>query len=133
MSQENLEALRRTYSEWARGNLRAGLKLFAPDVDCTWQVPEGQIVARGPEEVRQKMRGFLEQWAQFRMEADEFIDLPANGGVLVVCRLHATGKESGVETEATAFHAWVFGGDKAVAFHSYFDRDRALEAAGLSE
>jgi hypothetical protein len=35
--------------------------------------------------------------------------------------------------EATAFHAWVFRNNRAVAWHSYFDRDEALEAAGLSE
>ena len=35
--------------------------------------------------------------------------------------------------EVTAFHAWVFRNNRAVAWHSYFDRDRALGAAGLSE
>ena len=133
MSEENVETLRRVYSDWGRGNLRAGTTVFAPDVVCTWQVPEGRIMCRGPQEIRENMRGFLEQWSEWRMEAGEFLDLDAQDGVLVVCHTHAKGRESGVEMEATAFHAWVFRNNMAVAWHSYFDRDRALEAAGLRE
>jgi len=32
MSEENVEVLRRVYDEWAKGNLRAGLELFDPDI-----------------------------------------------------------------------------------------------------
>jgi SnoaL-like domain len=77
MSEENVEILRRVYSDWGRGNLRAGTTVFAPDVVCTWQVPEGRIVCRGPQEIRENMRPFLEQWSEWRMEAGEFLDLDA--------------------------------------------------------
>ena len=90
-------------------------------------------MCRGPKEIRENTRAFLEQWSEWRMEAGEFLDLDTQDGVLVVCHIHATGKESGVETEATAFHAWVFRNNRAVAWHSYFERDEALKAAGLRE
>ena len=130
MSEENV-ALRAVYSAWGRGDLRPGEDLYAPDVVSTWQVPEGRIVSRGPQEVGRNLRKFLKQWAHFRMEADEFIELDDN--VLVVVRVYGKGKQSGAETEAHNFHVWVFNRGKAVGHHVYFDRAAALESAGLRE
>ena len=109
MSPENVEALRAVYSAWGRGDLRPGEELYAPDVVCTWQVPEGRIVSHGPREVGCNLRKFLEQWAHFRMEADEFIALD-DSNVLVVVRVYGKGKQSGAETEARNLHVWVFTG-----------------------
>jgi ketosteroid isomerase-like protein len=132
MSAENVKQLRRAYSEWARGDFQAGRVRLAPDVHCTWQVPEGRSVAHGPQEAERNFREFLEQWSHFRTEARQFIEIDENS-ILVVTKSYATGKQSGVETASTIFHAWVFSGDEAVEWHSYFDRDAALEAAGLLE
>jgi hypothetical protein len=51
MSEENLEQLHRAYSEWARGDFRAGRVRMAPDVRCSWQTPEGPMEGQGPAEV----------------------------------------------------------------------------------
>ena len=59
-----------------------------------------------------------------------YIEIDENS-YLVVTHSFASGKQSGVEISETIFHAWVFRGDEAVEWHSYFDRDAALEAAGL--
>ena len=50
MSQENVEIVRRVYSERARGNFAAGAELFAADAICTWEVPEDRTVSHGLEE-----------------------------------------------------------------------------------
>jgi len=131
MSEGNIEQLRRAYSAWERGDW-AGQVRLAPDVHCSWQVPEGHAEARGSQETERNFREFLRQWSSFRVEAREFVEIDENS-ILVVTHSHATGKHSGVETESTIFHAWVFRGDEAVEWHSYFDCDGALEAAGLSE
>ena len=102
MSQENVETLRRVYSDWGRGNLRAGTAVFAPDVVCTWQVPEGRIRCRGPQEIRENMRAFLEQWSEWRMEAGELASASPKITPLVIfpngrraCRLVFSPSRSG--------------------------------------
>jgi ketosteroid isomerase-like protein len=130
MSEENLEQLHRAYAEWARGDLRAGRVRVSPDVRCSWQTPKGRMEGQGPAEVERNWREFLRQWSHWRTEAREFVEIDDNC-FLVVTDSFGTGKQSGVETSSTIFHAWVFRGDEAVEWHSYFDRDAALEAAGL--
>jgi ketosteroid isomerase-like protein len=132
MSQENLEQLHRAYAEWGRGDFRAGGVRMAPGVRCSWETPEGPMEGQGPAEVKRNFREFLRQWSHWRTEAREFVEIDDNC-FLVVTDSFATGKQSGVEISSTMFHAWVFRGDEAVEWHSYFDRDAALEAAGLSE
>ena len=75
MSQENVESVRRVYSERARGNFAAGAELFAADAIWTWEVPEGRTVSHGLEEAARNLRAFLDQWDHFRVEADELIEL----------------------------------------------------------
>jgi ketosteroid isomerase-like protein len=132
MSQENVEALRQIYAEWARGNFAAGVELYAPDVVCTWQVPEGRIYSHGVQEVGPNFREFLRQWRQFRIEPDEFIELDERC-ILAVVRVYGSGKHSGAETAARNFHVWVFKQGEIVEQHIYFDRSAALQAARLSE
>jgi hypothetical protein len=66
MSQEKIEALRRIYSERARGNFAGSLELLAEDAVISWEVPEGRTVSHGLEEAARKFRSFLSQWDSFR-------------------------------------------------------------------
>ena len=132
MSQENVESVRRVYSERALGNFAAGAELFAADAVWTWEVPEGRTVSHGLEEAARNLRAFLDQWEHFRVEADEFIELDERS-ILVVGRIHGRGEQSGADTEARTFEIWTFKGGKVIGQHQSFDREGALEAAGLSE
>ena len=132
MSEENVGALREVYSEWARGNFDAGTELYAADVVCSWQVPEGQIVSHGVHEVRRNFGRFLEQWRHFRIAVEEFVELDEST-ILVVVKAYGRGKHSGAETVADNFHAWVFERGEAVGHHVYFDREAAITAVGLRE
>jgi ketosteroid isomerase-like protein len=132
MSQEKIEALRRIYSERARGNFAGGLELLAEDAVISWEVPESRTVSHGLEEAARKFRSFLSQWESFRTEAEEFIELDEQN-ILVVGRVRGTGKHSGAATEARTFGVWVFDGKMVVGQHQSFSRDEAREAAGLSE
>jgi ketosteroid isomerase-like protein len=69
----------------------------------------------------------------YRMVAEEFIDAGGDQ-VLVFSREGGRGRGSGAEvmTQPTA-HLWTLHGGKAIRMRSYWDRDDALEAAGLSE
>jgi ketosteroid isomerase-like protein len=128
MSEENVEKLRPVYREWARGNLRAGRELFAPDVRYEAEAP-GQGPVIGAEAIENQMREFLAQWSEFRIEAEAFEEF--GDAVLVTERQHGVGKGSGVETEQTFYAVWVFRDGSVVGVRWDTSRKRAFEAAGL--
>src|SRR6266545_8108245 len=103
MSEENVERLRAVYAEWAKGNFRAGGELFAPDAVLE-QIADGGSVFLGRDAIAGYIREFLAQWSEFRIEAEEIV---AVGDTIIVAeRQYATGKASGVETEATVYSVW---------------------------
>jgi ketosteroid isomerase-like protein len=53
----------------------------------------------------------------------------------VVTSVHDCGRMRGSDSEVRAhfFHVWTFRDGKVVRFSGHFDRNRALEAAGLQE
>jgi ketosteroid isomerase-like protein len=133
MSEENVEVVRAIFEEWARGNFSASQALLADDVVVSWEEPPtGNVVCHGREEVAQRFRAFLEQWEDFRAKSEEFIPLD-DENVLVVARQRGTGKQSGVEIDSLAHIVWTLRDGNIAGVHWYFERDKALEAAGLPE
>ena len=126
MSQENVEIVRQIYAEWQRGNMKAGVERFDPEIVFESFMPDAseRIVANGAAEVEAFMREFLRDWRDYRKVSET--------SVFVRGRQTALGRESGATVEDTLFSAWTFRDGKVV--HLIFDRDRhsALEAAGLS-
>jgi ketosteroid isomerase-like protein len=132
MSEENVEALRRVYDEWARGNMRAGLELLDPHIVYINRPGLFETgTCYGLEEMQRWMRDFLKQWDGYEAHATEFI--PAGDSVVVAFRQVAAGAGSGVAGEMETFAVWTFRGDKAIRLEKMSDRREALEAAGLSE
>jgi ketosteroid isomerase-like protein len=134
MSQENVEIVRETYAEWQRGNMKAGVERFDPEIVFESFMPDARerIVANGPAEVEAFMREFLRDWRGYRLIGDEYRRVSATR-VLVRGRQAAVGRESGATVEDTMYSVWTFRDHQVV--HLIFDRNRqrALEAAGLSE
>jgi ketosteroid isomerase-like protein len=130
MSQENVRRVREVYSEWARGNFRAGGDLLADDVVFE-PMSDGREAYLGREAVERQMREFLAHWSAFRVEAQDLA--PIGEGILVTERQHGTGKRSGVETETIFYAVWIFRDGRVVRILWDTDRARALEAAGLAE
>lgn len=134
MSEENVDSVRRTYAEWARGNMRAGVELFDAEVVFESFMPDAneRIVANGPAEVEAFMRDFLDQWRDYRLVGDEFRAVGPNR-VLVRGYQAATGRHSGVAVEDAMYSVWTFRDGKVV--HLVFDRDRekALEVTKASK
>ena len=130
MSQENIDRLRSIYSEWEKGNFRAGAEVLAPDIVFEPMV-DGHDAYLGPAAVEEQMREFLAQWDDFRVEAEEFT---ARGDtVLVTEHQSGKGKRSGVKAETTFFAIWTFRDGLVVRVQWQSDRAKALEAAGLRE
>jgi ketosteroid isomerase-like protein len=130
MPLDHVETLRQIYSEWARGNFRAGQDLWDPDVVFSLrpEFPDATSY-HGTEGVRAYMRGFLAAWTDVTITAEEFI--AANGSVAVGVYQRGIGQESGAPVELRYFQVWTFRGAKAIRFEAIRDRADVLEVIGL--
>jgi ketosteroid isomerase-like protein len=104
VSEENVALLRGIYAEWGKGNLVPGGEFYAPDAVF-------EPIAEGRETFDVAgfhgfMRGFLEQWDDFRAEPQDFLDL--GDTVIVTEHQRATGRRSGIEIDMKAYVVWRF-------------------------
>jgi ketosteroid isomerase-like protein len=126
MSQENVERLRDLYSKLARGQFRGTEDVLAADVVFE-PMSDGRDAYFGREAVARQLREFLAQWDDYRIEAQEFVEV--GDAVVVTERQSGTGKRSGIEAETTFFAAWVFRDGQVVRARWESDRASAFEAA----
>jgi ketosteroid isomerase-like protein len=131
MSEENVEIVRRHIDAYGSGDYEAALAAYHPEVVCDATVrPEGRIY-RGREGVAEAIRVWAGTWDEWRWEIEELID--ARDKVLMVVREFARGKGSGVNVVQQTFWVYTLRGGQIVHAEVLVDRDKALEAAGLSE
>jgi ketosteroid isomerase-like protein len=123
--------VRAVYEEWAKGNLRAGVDLFDPDV-LFIPLPEMPNAGRylGAESMRDFMRGWMEAWRKLTFTAEDFIE--ADNSVVVAVRQGGVGRESGTPIDYRYFSVWTFRGRAVIRMEDFSDRAQALEAVGLS-
>jgi hypothetical protein len=131
MSEEKLELLRPLLAEWAKGNFWAAPELLAPDVTFRAAMP-ANFVSHGLEETARRMLEVLEQWSDYRIEAEELEDL-GEDSVLAAGRQRGTGKLSGAGADYPIFILFEFRGNEVIGVYLEGTRDAALAAAGLSE
>ena len=135
MSQENIEAFKRSFEAGNRRDFDAMLQELDPAVEWHPAVGVGlageATVLRGREEVRQWFQDLFEAFGDLRFEASEYRDL--GDEFLAFGRVHAHGTASGVEIDSPL--AWLVRSTdgKAIWVRSYLEPKEALEAAGLSE
>ncbi len=129
MSSENVELVRRIYESNAQGlaELRSA---FAADFVLreAASMPEAETL-RGPDAVErwvEKFRTLFDHYSYIPREIQDLGDC-----VLVKAVVHGRGRESGVETELTAYNVWTFRRGKLCSCDNYLDRQEALRAAGL--
>ena len=87
---------------------------------------DGEAV-RGPDEVRRFMADLGETWEAFNIEVDEFRGVGEQ--VVILGRVHATGRGSGVELDQPFAMACWFRDGKFARTQSFLDHDAAIEAA----
>lgn len=131
MPAEDVEALRRLYSEWAKGNLWALRDVADPDIEWEWAAAlgSGPRVCHGLEEVGAATLDWLDAWDFYWMTADEFIE--AQDKIVVPMKLHARvgGTDRVIEQPLVA--VWTMREGRALAVRYYADAAPAFEAAGL--
>jgi ketosteroid isomerase-like protein len=131
---ENLGLVRSIYAEWERGDYSRN-DWAHPDIQ--WVNVEGPTPGRstGLDGIAAAFRHWATAWEDFRIVADEFIEVDADS-VLVLVHYSGRGKRSGIEVgELPSKTAAVFylRGGKVTSYVVYQDRDRALADLGLEE
>jgi ketosteroid isomerase-like protein len=132
MSQENVEVLRKSYEAWNRGDRDAAFKFLEPEFEV--QLPEGGMNVgsfQGREGATKLFEDYLEVFDFFHMEPEEFFE--AGDRIVVFVRTPGRGKGSGVEVEFRPAHVWTMRAGKALRLEVFPERQKALEAVGLSE
>jgi hypothetical protein len=81
------------------------------------------------------MRRWLEDWgaawAEWRIDADEFID--AGDSVVLLMRMNTEGRGSGINAQRQDAHVYGFTQGPITRVDYYNDRAEALKAVGLEE
>jgi ketosteroid isomerase-like protein len=129
MSQENVEHVRRGMEYW----LRTGEALW-DDVDPEVEIHDHDIldagIFRGHDGFRKWLADFGEAWESFRVEPQEYI-AAGDGKVVLIARLSARGRGSGVSVERLDGVVWTIRDAKTVRLDYYNTPAAALDAAGL--
>jgi ketosteroid isomerase-like protein len=130
LSEENVEIVRRAWEAWSRGDVEGLAALWDPDMVLHVN-QAGQGVYRGHEGAIKSLVDWTEDFDDFNVVAEEFLDK----GDYVVVRTRQTGrgKSSGAPMEGLFWFVCQMREGKAVRIEVFATEQEALEAAGLSE
>src|SRR3712207_3582722 len=121
MAQQDVETMRGAYEAFNRADIPAVLAAFDPAIE--WHEPGGGRAPggtfHGAERVARDVFATVpEHFAEFRAEAEQFID--ASERLVVTGRFR--GRNTGGQVLDTPFaHVWELRGGKAVRFHNHID------------
>jgi uncharacterized protein len=134
MSKENVETVRRGYELFAAGDLEGVSALFSADSELADIGGLGLAgtaagTRHGPEGFFRATEEALEAFEDYRVEAEDFIDV--GEAVVVPVRISGRGRASGAKMETRLAHLWMFRSDGKVSRGEvYRTTEEALEAAG---
>lgn len=132
MTEEKVEIIRRGYAEFAAGRLAEYLDQFAhPDFELdmsNWGPAAYTYHGRGG--FQRFLLALDRLWERFDIEPERFI--VAGDRVVVIVRVEARGRASGVEVRAQYANTWTFSNGKVVKAEWFEDPEKALTAVGLS-
>jgi ketosteroid isomerase-like protein len=132
MSQENEKIVRRLYDRLNEGDVDGVIELCDEDfsIDMSERV-FNPATYRGTDGIRRFYEGVEEAWETYRWDVED----TRIAGDSVVAMLHCEGRsrEGGPGVDWRVAWLWQFRGSTPVSLRFYRDRQKALEAAGLSE
>jgi ketosteroid isomerase-like protein len=134
MSQENVEAVKRSFDGWNRGDVDAWVRDAHPDAEFSsaiMKLTEGRDRAF---QGRAEMRKFWDEWRSLwdlNVELSEIRDL--GNTVVALGAVKIRGKASGIELESPVGYVIEFDEGLFRTVDAYLDPQDALKAAGLEE
>ena len=132
MSDANVDAVRRVYDEWGRGNFRPRFDFYDDEMEWGWseEFPGLAGVYRDGADRNERLAEWLSPWEHWVCEAEDYA---VNGNhVVALCRYTGRGKGSGAMVDTKGAHLWTLRDRKAIRLEVFADRARALAAAGLT-
>ena len=137
MSEQNVAIVRAIFERddtWDKEEILAALPemipaLFAPDAE--WIEAPERVDAktyRGHEGIRRSFEHWLEQWDEYRVEAERIEELGDH--VLVVARERAKGQGSGAPAQATVYAVFTFRDSKVARYREFYDESAARASIG---
>jgi ketosteroid isomerase-like protein len=131
MPEENVEIVRSFYEAFNRRDWDAAFRDLAPDGELTTPPGPRGGTYRGREECQGYMEGWITAFEVMTVEPEEIFE--CGDEVVVFVRVGAQPKGSSAEIEIRNGHVWTIRNGKAQSMRIFPERERALEAAGLSE
>jgi ketosteroid isomerase-like protein len=131
MSEENVEIVRRLYRAVTAQRWGTTWDLYDADYEADLR-DAGVGVVPGVEEAEKILREYWETFESFQVELKEVIHADEDQ---VVTAVRDGGRLKGSDAEVwnRFFHVWTFRDGKVLRLSVHTDRERVLEAAGLSE
>ena len=132
MSRDNVEVVRKLYGFFERRDLEPAFPDYAhPEIELRVPplYPDTPDVFRGREGVERWTAMVDQVWAEWRFEPERYLD--SESTVVVLAKLIAEGRTSGVHLEREVAHLWTIEAGRATGIRVYLNQDEALEAAGL--
>ena len=132
MSAENVELARRLIEAANRRDFEAIAEGMDPLIEWNDQreLP-GAASHHGVEAVLRRLRAVLEEWADFRVEAQQFV--AAGEQVVITSRVSAKGQVSGAPVERVTFGVNEYRAGRLVRVSIYGTKAEALKAVGLEK
>jgi ketosteroid isomerase-like protein len=130
MLHENAELVRRVWQlAVVDRDFAAAMELAHADVEYDWSDSRAPYAAvyRGHDEIKGAWLAWLEAWDEWIPEIVEAIEVDP-GTVVVVTRIHARGKGSGVPVRAEGASAWYIVDGKVARAKLYQSKAEALDA-----
>jgi ketosteroid isomerase-like protein len=131
MSEENVERFKESLEQFNRDDVAGALRYFHPEIRFEHRLVELQGDVTGIDAVRDWFVDAINLFDRWTVDCDDFRDL--GDRVLALGTVRALGKESGVEVEMPFTVLAEFRDGLVTDFTDYGDREKALEAAELSE
>jgi ketosteroid isomerase-like protein len=132
MSEENVETVRSAYGAILRGDWDAAFEAAEPDFEL---VPPDQspnsAPVRGVHEVKAWFTDQEQMVGDLSVEVEELVEAGQSIVALIRLRIHPHGADADFELQIA--HLWTLRGGKLIRCEVVPDRERALEAVGLSE
>ena len=132
MSQENVEIVKRAIAAVNERDIDAYLACCTKDVQLITPIAEVAGSYDGPDGIRRFFTDIGDAGPDFKITI-EHLEAIGPDRVLALGRNTATGRASGIPTEAATGNVYDFADDRIRRIQIFFDRNQALEAAGLRE
>ena len=132
MSHDNVEIVRRSVDHWNETGGESLWELFDPDIEFVLDPPAWLAgTYHGRAQLEWLISRLASLFDEFRYEVDEL--LPAGDLVVSLGGVRERGALSGASDVQKGCGVWELREGRIVRVRMYFDREEALEAAGLRE